>query len=268
MKIVEDYMPIPMFKTLTARYISPAGESREQTYQAMSEALMEIWVQGQYAGVVPCTPEHLPELTAGWLCYERRLSTANEIREIRIEDGKGDSAHHLTTCVTLDSSAAGIAASTWRRPVKEWEWLYALQSRFDQERPLRRKTKASHSCMLAYLGSGQCKVLFHSEDAGRHSAMDKAIGWGILHRVALSECVLFTSGRISETMTEKAAVAGLRALTTGKPLVSTGAVETAERTGLLLAGLNRDRQIVVFAEGKKSEPQHSGKESEEPVKIK
>lgn len=258
MKIVENHTPIPMFKTLKARCIFPSGESREQMYQAMSEAMMEIWVQGQYAGAVPCTPEHLPELAAGWLCYEKKLSAANEIREIRIEDGKRESVHHLTAHVTLEHSVSGMmAVSSRRRPVEEWGWLYALQLRFEQERPLRRKTKASHSCMLARLDGGQCEVLFHSEDAGRHSAIDKAIGWGILHHIALSACVLFTSGRISETMTEKAAVAGLRALTTGKPLVSTGAVETAARTGLILAGLNQDGQVIVFA-GEKDGTQCSG----------
>ena len=261
MKIKEEQRTAAMWKSLEVKRIDPAGEVSVHPFQAMGEVLLEIRIEGSTVGVVPCTPEHLPELTAGWLRHTGYIRGMSDLELIRICDAP-DGAGRLAAEVILTGTAGRPSeretlqehseSSVGRKLPPEftdWTWLRGLRTRFEEERPLRQKTAATHTCMLAEFFGDRCDVLFQSEDAGRHSAMDKAIGWGILHDVDLSRCVLFTSGRVSETMTEKAACAGVIALTTAKPLVSTGAVKLAERAGLILAGADLDGTVILFSEG-------------------
>ena len=79
------------------------------------------------------------------------------------------------------------------------------------------------------------EVLYRSEDAGRHSALDKAIGWAMLKGIDLSRCLLMTSGRISTRMAYKAVNAGAGALG-GKGTVTADAVKAARDAGMVLIG--------------------------------
>ena len=92
---------------------------------------------------------------------------------------------------------------------------------------------------------GGVEVLHRSEDAGRHSALDKAIGWAILHDVDLGQCLLMTSGRISTKMAMKAAKAGVSALA-GRGTVTAEAVDLAEQNGMTLIGYVSEDSAVRF----------------------
>ncbi|MDO4868795.1 MAG: formate dehydrogenase accessory sulfurtransferase FdhD [Bacillota bacterium] len=232
--------------SIEVKYITRDGEVTNKPYTAMGEALLEISVNGNVEGTVPCTPEHLEELVAGWLCYKGLADKSSEITDIDIRQAN-ESGSHLAADTAVAAHGKQVMKTRGNIHAIGWDWLYGLDGYFEKERPLRQETKATHSCILAVPEEKGYKVLFHSEDAGRHSAIDKAVGWGILHDIELGACVLYTSGRVSETMVEKAVASGVMALATGKPLVSTGAVEAAAQGGLMLAGIDRSGTILIFA---------------------
>ena len=108
-------------------------------------------------------------------------------------------------------------------------------------------TGASHGCILAESkGDGETEVLFQSEDASRHSAVDKAIGWGVINGVPPERCILFSSGRINSEMVKKAARAGVMMLATIKPSVTAKAIKQARENGLMLCTINKEKEITVF----------------------
>lgn len=91
------------------------------------------------------------------------------------------------------------------------------------------------------------EILFRCEDIGRHSAIDKAIGWAMRNDVDLTNCVLFTSGRVSRAMVQKVIRAGIPVMA-GKGTISKRAVELARSCDLTLIGYTKPDSMAVFTQ--------------------
>ena len=109
------------------------------------------------------------------------------------------------------------------------EWVDALAAAMSAGLPLYQATHAVHSCFVLHEG----RILCVCEDIGRHNALDKAVGSVLLAGVPLSECVLYTSGRVPMDMVRKAIRAGVPALVS-KTMPTVQSLELAAEYGLQL----------------------------------
>jgi FdhD protein len=89
------------------------------------------------------------------------------------------------------------------------------------------------------------RALFVAEDIGRHNALDKVIGRGLLTGVSFGQTYAASTGRISSEMALKASRAGIP-LTASRGSATSLALEIAERTGLTIAGFVRGRSMSVY----------------------
>ena len=77
-----------------------------------------------------------------------------------------------------------------------------------------------------------------SLDIGRHNALDRVIGYGLIHDVNLGQVFALSSGRISSEMVRKCLVAGIP-LVASRGATTTLAVSLAEKNGLTVIGFVR-----------------------------
>lgn len=118
------------------------------------------------------------------------------------------------------------------RPVSIGDGLLGqLPERMREKQELFRACGGLHA---AGLFDSRGELLCLREDIGRHNAVDKVVGWSLLHdRLPLDGTILVTSGRAGYEIVQKALRARASALV-AVGAASSLAVELALRCGLAL----------------------------------
>ena len=212
-----------------------------------AEHAAALYVNEQPAFRVVCTPELLPQLALGRLLTEGWITSAQEVEQAAVCAEGLKVNVYLNHRLTARSAAAQAVSScctdnvTLSSPVElpplrtvphldvQPEWVDALAAAMSAGLPLYQATHAVHSCFVLHEG----RILCACEDIGRHNALDKAVGSMLLAGVPLSECVLYTSGRVPMDMVRKAIRAGVPALVS-KSMPTIQSLELAQEYGLQL----------------------------------
>jgi FdhD protein len=116
------------------------------------------------------------------------------------------------------------------------EMLKGLPAELKQLQPLYRKTGGAHAAVLF---DAVGTPIVHAEDMGRHNALDKVIGAGLLCGIAPEDKVLVSSGRASLEMITKTARAGFPLfIAMSRP--TSRAVEAAKFYNITLIDMAKD----------------------------
>jgi len=93
-------------------------------------------------------------------------------------------------------------------------------------------------------------VICISEDIGRHNALDKVIGYGLIKNVDFKTTFVVCTGRISFDMALKCSVASIPIIASRGATTSL-AIEIAEKTGLTTTGFVRGRRMNIYTNGER-----------------
>jgi FdhD protein len=135
------------------------------------------------------------------------------------------------------------------RPVKSKlvigvETFLALPQRLQAAQKTFARTGGLHAAAL-FDPIGRLMVL--REDVGRHNAVDKVLGYGLLNgMLPLEQSILMVSGRASFEIMQKA-LAGRIPIVTAVSAPSSLAVEFARNSGQTLIGFLRGDRMNVYA---------------------
>ncbi|WP_376796188.1 formate dehydrogenase accessory sulfurtransferase FdhD [Thermogemmatispora sp.] len=147
--------------------------------------------------------------------------------------GKNSIAELLSSIAPLESDQLRFRASV----------LYALPEKLRAAQAVFSYTGGLHA---AALFSSQGELLLLREDVGRHNAVDKLVGFGLLEgRFPYREHILMVSGRTSFEILQKALYARIPCVA-AISAPSSLAVELAEQAGITLIGFLRGRSMNVY----------------------
>ena len=123
----------------------------------------------------------------------------------------------------------------------EPEWFYRAASLIREGTELFNATHGVHSCYLIRKG----EILLFREDLGRHNALDKVLGAALMQGIDLTECALFSSGRLPTDMIAKAIRAGIPILASKAAPTAQG-IALAQSYALTLITSVRENQMIVY----------------------
>jgi FdhD protein len=129
--------------------------------------------------------------------------------------------------------------------------LYELPDRMREAQRVFESTGGLHAAAL-FDAAG--KAVAVREDVGRHNAVDKLAGWGMLeNRLPFAGTILMVSGRAGYEILQKSAVARIP-IVCSVSAPSSLAVDLAREFNITLVGFLRGRRANVYAAGDRITP--------------
>jgi FdhD protein len=251
-----------------------AQEQRED--HVTVEEPFEVRVNHRSLAIIMRTPGHDHELAMGFLFTERVIHQAEDVHAI--EDAMDDDGLPLANVVNVllnpnekqDSSTSvdnferhfAVSASCGlcgKNSIEELmisvpslqeedlripsSCIYELTSQLRIGQNVFTHTGGLHAAGL-FTPTGELCLL--REDVGRHNAVDKIIGYGLLHEtLPYSRHILVVSGRTSYEIIQKALLARIPCIA-AISAPSSLAIELAQQAGITLIGFLRDHAMNVY----------------------
>ncbi|MEM7538670.1 MAG: formate dehydrogenase accessory sulfurtransferase FdhD [Chloroflexota bacterium] len=249
----------------------------EEPLEIQLSAGREPYIEQKSIAITMRTPGNDYELAAGFLYNEGVVAQKRDIVQITycLGDEPGDQEYNqlnvrlaaptLPELAQLDrhffvNSACGICGKMVLdelaerdlpentheddgSPLVQSEIIYQLPTILRRSQNLFESTGGLHAAAL-FSPDGTLMAL--REDVGRHNALDKLIGWGLLNKqLPFTDKIIMVSGRASYELLQKCAVAGAPILC-AVSAPSSLAVELAEQFDITLIGFLRDEKFNIY----------------------
>lgn len=245
-----------------------------ETDSLAREEPLEIRVSGRSIAVTMRTPGHDKELAAGFLLTEGIIHGKDDILDIADSEGCETSEFRNildispATHVEVDferlsrhvfgSSSCGVCGKASIEAIHQnfppispdeghvvsMDVIVRMPDDLHDAQATFSKTGGLHASAI-FDKNGKLLVL--REDVGRHNALDKVIGYGLLHRkLPFDNHVLLVSGRTSFEIVQKALAARI-SIICAVSAPSSLAVEFARESGQTLIGFLRGGSMNIYA---------------------
>lgn len=268
--------PLDPERVLSTRVVHwQEGEQEQREEYLTVEEPCEIRLGGRSLAVIMRTPGHDQELALGFLLTEGLIQGPEDMLEVSAAcDSDGLPLPNVVEVTLREELLEDVATRAFRRnftvssscglcgkdsiadvfctneplPADDLcipaSHLYDLPARLRKAQAVFTHTGGLHAAGLFNI-QGELTLL--REDVGRHNAVDKLIGHGVLNRaLPYSHSILLVSGRTSFEIIQKALRARIPCIA-AISAPSSLAVELAEQSGITLIGFLRERTMNIYA---------------------
>jgi FdhD protein len=230
-----------------------AGIFTGSDHEVVVEVPLTITVNGRHALTVMTSPVMLREFVTGLLYTERIIHEPDEIESVQIEPDRISvlTKNPFKILISKKTVLSGCGGSSSFLDVGKLPKITSdlvidvadiragMKQTLDSD--LHVKTGGNHIVGLF----SEDGLVCIAEDIGRHNALDRVIGYGLLNRVSFPGTFVVSSGRVSSEMARKCLIAGIPVIASRTATTSL-AVEMAEKTGLTIIGFVRSDQMNIY----------------------
>jgi len=188
-----------------------------------------LFINGRHFATAMITPMMEKEFIVGHLFGQGIIENIADIESITVEDNIAE--------VTLSKKEDKAK----RSPEIHSDFKVSREDIFDGVSAILKskiyaETEAIHSAGLFKQGAEPVCI---AEDIGRHSALDKVIGYALINKIDFSNTFVTSTGRMVSDMVSKICRANIPVAATKTAVTKLG-VEIGEKCGLTIIGFVRD----------------------------
>ncbi len=227
-------MPNKILETVEYTRVNDGCTASQE--RIVKETTLTINVNGQPFATAMILATLEKEFVVGNLYVQGVIKTADDIASLTI---KNNIAEVTITEKTRNKTAPKTIKSDLK--VSQEDIFKCVKAILKSE--VFTETEAVHSAGLFLKGK---ETICIAEDLGRHNALDKVIGYGLLHDIDFGRTVAASTGRQPSEMILKCRNAGIPIITT-KGVPTTLAIEIAREAGITIAGLVRGKNMIVYS---------------------
>lgn len=212
------------------------GDCETVTERIIRETALTVRLNGEHYATAMIMAGMEKEYVIGHLYAQGVISRLDEVTSVTVNG--------MAVAVTLAEKNTGGGNT---RPV-ESGLIVSHEDVFNcvkaiLQSPVFAETEAVHSAGLFLEGQENVAI---AADLGRHHALDKVIGAGLLAGIDFSRTLAASTGRQPTEMIHKCRNAGIPIIAT-KGVPTTLAVELAEQNGITIAGVVRGKTMLVYS---------------------
>jgi len=214
-------------------YIWDGELSKKEDYVCVEETY-KLYINDEFIVDMVASPNDLEQLGAGYSVSGGYLSPKS------IEEVKVDGKKIIVKATEGDKEECTLKKDNPKLSIKTIKKIMNIMPHLSETWKL---TGGAHWAGLFDLNGN--KIVF-SEDIGRHNAVDKVIGYAVLNKIDLKNCILVSSGRQPYVMVKKAVNAKIPIIITKSPSTNRG-VKLARENNIILIGFARGERFTIYS---------------------
>ena len=227
------------------------GKINYVTEKVVKDSTITLTINNEISRNLSAIEDSLEEFAVGYLFNENMVKSLEDIEKIEINENHINVEIDDKLLKTKETVLCSDSSGGWRSKIKE---IKPISSDFQVEADelINRIEELKNNAQIwqATGGTHVAGIVYKNnfivkEDVSRHVAVDKVIGYGILHDYDLSNSYVIYSGRMPADMVIKIVRAGIPVLASNAAPAYSG-WDTAKKGNVTLVGFLRGQRFNVY----------------------
>lgn len=227
------------------------GKAKDVKEKVVKDETITLTINGDISRSLSAIEDSLKEFAVGYLFNENMVNSMEAIKKINVDGTQIHAEIDDTLLKTNETVLCSDSAGGWRSKIKT---VNPVESDFQVEASelISRieELKDNAEIWQATGGTHVAGIVYDSEfivkeDVSRHVAVDKVIGYGLLHDFDLSNSYVIYSGRMPADMVIKMTRAGVPILASNAAPANSG-YNIAKKGNITLVGFLRGQRCNVY----------------------
>jgi FdhD protein len=217
-------------------YVKVNAEVTKAKARIVKEVGLSLFINGRHFTTAMIMPTMEKEFIIGYLFGQGFISSVADIESLTIKENTAE----VSLPEKKDKAKVTPQIHSDLKVRKE-DIFNSVKAILKSE--VFAETEAVHSAGLFHRGT---ETICIAEDIGRHNALDKVIGYGLLHDIDFSNTVATSTGRQPAEMIMRCGTANIPIIAT-KGVPTTMAIDIAREAGITVAGLVRGNTMTIYS---------------------